>query len=298
MSESSVKHGNIPKPKDGSRLHLYLAWGCPFCHRVLAAITLTGLSRRVTITWMRNIKGPAGWEIAPGDDPLFAEISLKRVYERLEPGVEQRPSVPLLVDLSTNKKLSTSSSQITRYFVRGMNGAYPVGHDLAPPGRVEQIDAMNAWLHDNINRAVYAVGFASVQRDYEEKVAKLFQSLDKLNRRLTDQLFLLGNAITESDLYLLATLVRFDTIYYLLFRCTYRRISDYPALSGYLRRLEEIDGIDSTYDHALNKQHYFCSVMHVGGEVLDFNPSRLVPVDAQMYEKSTLVNGCEQSCFE
>ncbi len=157
------------------------------------------------------------------------------------------------------------------------------------PGTAERIDAMNAWLHDNVNRAVYAVGFASEQRDYEEKVAKLFQSLDILDSRLTDQPYLLGDAITESDLYLLATLVRFDTIYYPLFRCTYRRIADYPALSGYLRRLQEIDGIETTFNHALIKQHYFCSVMHVGGEVLDFNPSRLVPVDSQMYEKSTLV---------
>ena len=109
-----------------------------------------------------------------------------------------------------------------------------------PPARpVEQIDTMNAWLHDNINTAVYTVGFASEQRDYELKVAKLFRSLDELDSRLTNQPYLLGNTITESDLYLLATLVRFDTIYYPLFRCTYRRIADYPALSDYLRRLEE-----------------------------------------------------------
>ncbi len=289
MTKTNPAHTDIPRPTDDSRLHLYLAWGCPFCHRVLAALALTGLTERVTITWMRNIKGPGGWEISPGDDPLFAETSLRRVYERLEPDTEYRPSVPLLVDLSSNKKLSTSSSQITRFFVRGMNGAYPVDRDLAPAQTVEQIDTMNAWLHDNINRAVYTVGFASEQRDYELKVAKLFRSLDELDSRLTNQPYLLGNTITESDLYLLATLVRFDTIYYPLFRCTYRRIADYPALSDYLRRLEETDGIAATFNHALNKQHYFCSVMHVGGEALDFNPSRIVPVDSQMYNRSILV---------
>ena len=286
MTKTKPTHDDIPKPTDESRLHLYLAWGCPFCHRVLAALTLTGLTERVTITWMRNIKGPAGWEIAPGDDPLFAETSLKQVYERLEPGSDHRPSVPLLIDLSSHTMLSTSSSQITRFFVRGMSGMYPVNYDLAPEPLLEQIDTMNAWLHDNVNRAVYAVGFASEQRDYEKKVARLFQSLDELDHRLTDQPFLFGAAVTESDLYLLATLVRFDTIYYPLFRCTYRRIADYPALSAYLQRLLQVDGITGTYDHALNKQHYFCSVMHVGGDVLDLNPSRLVPVDSQVYDES------------
>ncbi len=94
MRKTNTTHDDIPKPTDDSRLHLYLAWGCPFCHRVMAALALTGLTKHVTITWMRNIKGPAGWEIAPGDDPLFAETSLKRVYERLEPNSDQRPVCP------------------------------------------------------------------------------------------------------------------------------------------------------------------------------------------------------------
>lgn len=289
MSKSNLTQHDIPRPTDDSRLHLYLAWGCPFCHRVLAALALTDLAGRVTITWMRNIKGPAGWEISPGDDPLFAETSMKHVYERLEPSAGHRPSVPLLVDLSSRTLLSTSSSEITRFLVRGMNGAYMVDRDLAPEELVEQIDSLNGWLHDNVNRAVYEVGFASEQRDYEEKVTKLFQSLDELESRLTVQPFLLGDDVTESDLYLLATLDRFDTIYYPLFRCTYRRIADYPALSRYLCQLENLEGISGTIDHALNKQHYFCSVMHVGDEVLDFNPSRLVPVDSQMYERTILV---------
>jgi len=287
MTEPNPTLANIPRPTSESRLHIYVAWGCPFCHRVLAALALTGLTERVTYTWMRNIKGPAGWEIAPGDDPLFAETSLKRVYERLEPDTERRSSVPLLVDLSSNTLLSTSSSQMTRFFARGMNGAYPVDRDLAPVHIAKQVDSMNTWLHDRVNRAVYAAGFAAEQQDYDEKVSKLFESLDKLEARLAEQLYLLGDTVTESDLYLLATLVRFDNVYYPLFRCSYRRISDYPGLSEYLQRLQAIDGIEATYDHSLNKQHYFCSVMHVGDNILDFNPSRVVPVDPQMYERLT-----------
>jgi len=270
---------DIPRPARETRLHLYAARGCPFCHRVLVALALTGLSRRVTLTWMCNVKGEAGWEIAPGDDPLFAETSLKGVYDRLEPGAVHRPAVPLLVDLSSRTLLSSSSAAITRFVAQGMNGAYAVDRDLCPAPIVERIDAMNRWLHDNVNRAVYQVGFATTQAEYEQRVARLFQSLDDLESRLSTRLYLLGGVLTESDLYLLATLVRFDSVYHPLFKCSYRRIADYPALSAYLERLQAMDGVAATYDHQLTKEHYFRSVMHVGGEVRDLNPSHLVPVD-------------------
>ena len=288
MNKTRTESTTIPRPTSNSKLHLYLAWGCPFCHRVIAALTLAGLNEQVTITWMENIKGSEGWQIKAGDDPLFAATSLRTVYVKLGASKDSRPSVPLLVDASTQELLSTSSSAITRFFVRGMQGAYPVNCDLAPMHLVAKIDSMNAWLHDNVNRAVYAVGFASRQRDYEAKVECLFQSLDELDQFLNDRVFLLGDALTESDLYLLSTLVRFDTIYYPLFRCSYRRIADYPGLSAYLGRLLNVEGISSTFDHALNKQHYYCSVMHVGDEVLNFNPARLVPVDAQLQRPSEI----------
>ena len=288
MNKTRIESMTIARPTSDSKLHLYLAWGCPFCHRVIAALTLAGLNEQVTITWMANIKGSEGWQIRAGDDPLFAATSLRTVYEALGATKDSRPSVPLLVDISTRELLSTSSSAITRFFVRGMQGAYPVNLDLTPVHLVAKIDSTNAWLHDNVNRAVYAVGFASKQRDYETKVERLFQSLDELDQLTSDRFFLFGDAITESDLYLLATLVRFDTIYYPLFRCSYRRIADYPGLSAYLDRLLSIDGISSTFDHALNKQHYYCGVMHVGDEVLEFNPSRLVPVDSQIYKPSEI----------
>ena len=90
----------IPRPTGDTQLHLYLAWGCPFCHRVLATLALTGLKDQVTYTWMRNVKNVAGWEIEPGNDPLFGATFLREIYEQLEPGAGHTPSVPLLVDLS------------------------------------------------------------------------------------------------------------------------------------------------------------------------------------------------------
>lgn len=267
------------------KLHLYLASACPFCHRVLAALVLTGLREKVRITWMRNIKKASGWEIATGDDPLLGETTLKHVYEKINLHNSQTPSVPLLVDLNTEKFLSASSAEITRFFSTGMNGTYPVRQQLAPSLLIEDINSMNQWLHENINRAVYRVGFATEQGDYEIKVSKLFQAIDKLEQRLGQQPFLLGDKLTESDLYLLATLVRFDNVYYPLFRCSYRYIADYPAIISYLNRLHTMEGIVDTYNNKLNKQHYYCSVMHVDGELRDLNPSRIIPVESQQVMK-------------
>lgn len=279
MSAHERVRSDIPRPTSGSRLHLYVARGCPFCHRVLAALALTGLGEKVTYTWVRNVKGPSGWEIAPGDDPLFGETLMRGVYDRLEPHENLAPAVPLLVDLSARSLLSTSSATILRFITRGMNGVYPVDRELAPAPLVEEIDRMNAWLHENVNRAVYDVGFATKQADYEDKVMRLFQSLDTLEARLASQRFLVGDSLTESDLYLLATLVRFDSVYHSLFKCSYRRIADYPAMLDYMVRLNAIDRIAGTWDHALIKEHYFLSILHAGGEVRELNPSRIIPVD-------------------
>jgi putative glutathione S-transferase len=285
---TTKQHSMIPRPSNESRLHLYLAWGCPFCHRVLAALELTGLKEHVSRTWVRNIKGANGWEISADDDPLFGELNINGVYQHLEPDIEHVPSVPLLVDLSSKTLLSNSSSQMTRFFSQGMNGGYTVKRNLCPVDLIVAIDGTNAWLNANISRAVYQVGFAHEQSDYEAKVMKLFQSLDKLETCLSASPYLLGDMLTESDLYLLATLVRFDSVYYPLFRCSVRRITDYVALSEYLERMQSIPGIAATYDHALIREHYFCSTMHVYGEIRDLNPSRLIPMDLYVYYQATM----------
>ena len=248
---------NAPVYSQGKqlKLHLYLAWACPFCHRVLAALVLAGFSEQVSITWMRNIKNATGWEIAIGDDPMFGETTLKRVYEKLDRHNSQAPSVPLLVNLNSEKLLSASSAWITRFFSTGMNGAYPVKQQLAPSLIVDDIDCMNQWINENISRAVYWVGFATAQSDYEIKVGKLFNAINKLEQRLGQQPFLLGDMLTESDLYLFATLVRFDSVYYPLFRCSYRYIANYPVLSEYLGRLCVIEGLADTYNITQNIQH-------------------------------------------
>lgn len=261
-----------------NKLHLYLAWGCPFCHRVYAAICITGLSSLVSITWTKNIKNSSGWKIGNGEDPLFGLTSIKEIYRKIAPEKSLKPSVPLLVDLEQRQFLSSESAEITRLFSSGLGGLFPVITNIAPEHLIDSIDSWNQWLHENINRRVYQVGFSTSQQDYEKNVGELFQALDSLEGILATQPFLLGEQLTESDLYLFATLIRFDSVYYPLFKCSYRRIVDYDALAGYMLRLREIEPIESSFDEYLIRQHYFCSTMHVGGEERILNPSRIIPV--------------------
>ena len=265
--------------RNDRQLHLYLAWGCPFCHRILASLAITKLDDNISITWMENIKGEAGWKMCFIEDPLFNSDSLKAVYQQLEPTVEHRYSVPLLVDKKNNLLLSTSSPEIVRYVAKGFDDSFSVAYDLIPNKLIKDIDEMNQWLHDKINRAVYLVGFATQQSDYEYKLNALFKALDELEERLKKQLFLFGNQLTESDLYLLATLERFDNIYFCLFKCSLKRIADYPALFRYHNQLRGMESLASTFQPLLTKEHYFMSTMHVLGEARELNPSKIIPID-------------------
>lgn len=265
--------------RNDRQLHLYLAWGCPFCHRILAVLAITKLENNISITWMENIKGEAGWKMNFLNEPLFSSDSLKTVYQQLEPTVKHRYSVPLLVDKKNNILLSTSSLEIARYITKGFDGTFPVAYDLLPNALIKDIDEMNLWLHDKINRAVYLVGFATEQPEYEYKLNALFKALDELEKRLKKQLFLFSDQLTESDLYLLATLERFDNIYFCLFKCSLKRIADYPALFRYHKQLRGMKSLASTFQPVLTKEHYFMSTMHVLGEARELNPSKIIPVD-------------------
>ena len=274
---SNNEQREIPKPAHDARLHLYVASACPFCHRVIAALALTRLSNSITYTWMNNIKDVPGWAIEPDDEPAFNESFLSAVYEQLDSTTKHRPSVPLLIDLTTQTILSTSSTQMTHFFARGMNGVHDLSVELYPSHMSNEIDELNDWLHNNINRAVYLAGFAVEQADYEAKVKSVFTSLDEIENRLSNQSYLFGNMLTESDLYLFATLVRFDEIYFTLFKCSYRQIKDYANLSEYLNRMLSVSVLRDTVDLRSFKEHYYKSVMHVGDNPLSLNPMGTVP---------------------
>lgn len=126
-----------------------------------------------------------------------------------------------------------------------------------------QIDATIDALYRPINDGVYRTGFATTQEAYEEALDELFSALDHWNDVLGRQRFLCGDAITEADWCLFTTLYRFDAVYFVHFKCSVRRVVDYPHLWRYVRELYAVPGVKDTCDLDHIKRHYFVSHRHL-----------------------------------
>jgi putative glutathione S-transferase len=142
--------------------------------------------------------------------------------------------------------------------------------DLYPAELREEIDELNRVVYATVNNGVYRAGFASGQADYEEAVHPIFETLDRLDERLSSRRYLVGGQQTLADWRLFTTLVRFDPVYVTHFKCNLRRIVDYPHLSAYLRDLYQTPGIAETVDMDHIKRHYYAT----HGAI---NPTGIVP---------------------
>jgi len=265
----------LKETENDTQLHLYLAWGCPFCHRVSAAIAVLGLNHLFTVTWMNNVKPDSGWKITAEEEPLFNASTLDILYQKLGADKNQARSVPLLVNKVKSEILSTESTEIVRFISTGLNGLITPHIELAPEQFLQNINNKNEWLHGNVNRAVYLVGFATEESDYQNKLTHLFEALDEIEDHLNNNAFLIGHQLTESDLFLLATLERFDSIYYTLFRCNLRYIKDYPNLHSYHQRIRQISSLKKTYNNSLTLEHYSLSTMHVNGKIRHLSRNKM-----------------------
>jgi glutathionyl-hydroquinone reductase len=259
------------------RYHLYAAKACPFAHRALSMRALKGLEKIVPLTFTRDIKRHDGWELDPGADPVFNERNLHGVFAKAEPDYTGRAAVPVLLDKTSRRIVSTNSADIARMFETAFDDVGALPGDYYPGSKATAIDELNGWLQDHVNFGVYRVGFSLDQAEYEEAIESLFLALDTLETRLDGQRYLHGDDVTESDIWLFATLIRFDAVYALLFKCSRRRIADYPNLFGYLRDLYAMPELAGTVDLDGIKRHYYLSLMHNPAGALDLNPSGLVP---------------------
>ena len=257
------------------RYHLYVSLACPWAHRTLILRGLKGLEDAISVSVVNPFMEHEGWTFAPGDgvipDPQGAS-RLYEVYQRAKPDYTGRVTVPVLWDLEAKRAVSNESSEI----IRMLNTAFDaVGADASldfyPEPLRNEIDAVNAPIYETVNNGVYKAGFATTQAAYEAAVIPLFETLDRLDARLADTRYLVGNRLTEADWRLFTTLVRFDPVYVGHFKCNIRRIADYPALSGYLRDLYQVPSVAETTDMTHIKRHYYESHETI-------NPTRIVPV--------------------
>ncbi|HFI0019769.1 TPA: glutathione S-transferase family protein [Streptococcus suis] len=266
-------HGGF-KAESG-RYHLYISLACPWASRTLIMRKLKGLEDHISLSIVHPLMLENGWTFSDGlgviKDPLFNSDYLYQVYLKADPNYTGRVTVPVLWDKQTNTIVNNESAEIMRMFNTAFNNITGNYDDYYPGHLQSEIDAMNDFVYPNINNGVYKAGFSTNQAVYEKEVTKLFAALDKLEEQLANQQFLVGNQLTEADIRLFTTLVRFDAVYFGHFKCNIKALVDYPNLWDYTKRLYNHAGIAKTVDFDHIKQHYY-------GSHKTINPTGIVPV--------------------
>ncbi|MDC1382297.1 glutathione S-transferase family protein [Candidatus Puniceispirillum sp.] len=259
---------------ESGRYHLYLSHACPWAHRAMIFRQLKALNDHVAISIVHPLMLENGWssltdEFATGDRLYGCEF-LHQIYQKAQSDFMGRVTVPLLWDKKTQQIVSNESSEIIRMFNSAFDSITGNDLDLWPVAKREAIESVNDDVYHNINNGVYKAGFATQSSAYEQAVVALFDALDRIESRLTVNPYLMGNDLTEANWRLFTTLVRFDPVYVGHFKCNLRRISEYPALSNYLRELYHVPGIAETVVMPHIKTHYYASHRNL-------NPTGIVP---------------------
>ncbi|WP_144142721.1 glutathione S-transferase family protein [Paraburkholderia sp. BCC1884] len=257
------------------RYHLYVSLACPWAHRTLIVRALKGLEAMIDVSVVHWLMLENGWTFADGpgvvpDDVNHATL-LHQVYTAADPHYTGRVTVPILWDKERGTIVNNESSEIIRMLNSAFDDIGATPGDFYPPPLRARIDEINARVYDTLNNGVYKAGFATTQQAYEEAVTPLFDTLDWLETQLTTQRYLTGAQLTEADIRLFTTLIRFDAVYVGHFKCNLRRIADYPNLSAYTRDIYQLPGVAQTVDFAHIKRHYYESHRSI-------NPTGIVPL--------------------
>jgi glutathionyl-hydroquinone reductase len=260
---------------ESGRYHLYVSLACPWAHRTLIMRALKGLEAQVPISVVHWRMLERGWTFDDGPgvvpDPILGAGYLHQVYLAADPSYTGRVTTPALWDRQTGTIVSNESAEILRMFNSAFDRVGARAGDYCPTELSEEIDRLNDRIYDTVNNGVYQAGFATTQEAYDGAVGPLFETLDWLEARLAQQRYLCGERLTEVDIRLLVTLLRFDLIYHGHFKCNARRIADYPNLSNYARDLYQVPGVAATFNPMHAKRHYYESHRTI-------NPSGIVPV--------------------
>ena len=261
---------------EAGRYHLYVAWNCPWAHRVLIFLALKKLESAFTVahaipglreqgwTFERNAQFP---DCSP--DEVNGFHFLHQAYAAASPRYTGKVTVPTLWDRKTRRIVNNESSEIIRMLNREFKGIAGDDTDYYPPALRSEIDRINDFVYQKINNGVYRCGFAKSQAAYDQAYDALFAALDELEARLSTNRYLLGERQTEADWRLFPTLARFDVAYFSIFRCNRQRIADFPSLSRYLRELYQVPGIAAT----VKPRYYVIGYW----SVRKVNPSGIIP---------------------
>ncbi|MBE0412660.1 glutathione S-transferase family protein [Yoonia sp.] len=265
---------------ESGRYHLYVSYACPWAHRTLIFRAIKGLTDQISVSAVHPDMLSDGWTFETDDkgatgDTLFRVPFLRDIYLRADPKISGRVTVPILWDKQTDSIVSNESSEIIRMFNSAFDGITGNTDDYWPKDLRDAIAPVNDRIYDTVNNGVYKSGFATTQSAYEDAVYPLFETLDWLEDRLGQNRYLMGDKITEADWRLWTTLIRFDQVYHLHFKCNRKRIADYPNLMGFTRELYQWPGVAETVnmDHIVRHYHYSHDTI---------NPHRIIPINPQI----------------
>jgi len=249
-------------PAESGRYHLYVSYACPWAHRTLLVRALTGLEDAITVDVVDPFRAEDGWQFTPGKDGCTPDTVngsdyLWEVYVAADPEMTGRVTVPVLWDKHEETIVNNESKEIIRMLDTGMDGVASRDVDLYPEGYREEVDRIIEAIYEPINNGVYRAGFAKTQRAYDRAVDELFDALDHWDEVLADQRYLAGDRLTEADVCMFTTLVRFDAVYHTHFMCNKRFIHQYDNLWPYLRDLYGTPGVAGTVNMDHIKEHYY-----------------------------------------
>eukprot|EP01037_Dinobryon_pediforme_P013281 gene13281-13391_t len=282
---SSFRHWVTPDGRAGptgeagfeaekNRYHLYVALICPWASRTLMARALKKLETVISISVLEPTLTDEGWRFGsyPGANPdeLNGATYMHQLYTKADPHFTGRATVPVLWDKKTGTIVNNESADIVRMLNSGFGALADQAIDLYPENLRVEIDALNDKIYPNLNNGVYRTGFATTQLAYEEAFRDVFAMLDELEQGLTSGPFLFGSQITEADIRLFVTLIRFDAAYHGIFKCNLRRILDYPRLSAFIEATLQVPGIAATVSIDHIKRGYY--------SIKSLNPNRIVPL--------------------
>jgi len=259
---------------EAGRYHLYVSLACPWAHRTLIVRKLKGLESLIDVSVVSWLMRENGWTFdtrtGSTGDPLDNHSFLYQRYLADTPDYTGRVTVPVLWDKKLKRIVSNESSEIIRMFNSAFDELTGNRLDLYPASLRTEIDRLNDRIYPSVNNGVYRAGFATSQGAYEEAFDEVFAELDALETLLGEKRYLAGEYLTEADVRLFTTLIRFDAVYHGHFKCNLRQIADFPNLSNWLREMYQWQGVAGTVDFVHIKHHYY-------GSHSTINPTGVVP---------------------
>jgi putative glutathione S-transferase len=262
---SITRDGSSGFAPEAGRYHLYVAFNCPWAHRTLVVRKLKGLEDAITCSIAAYRRDEKGWKFDPSypgatADHVHGFAHVRDVYLKCVPEYSGRFTVPVLYDKVQKTIVNNESSEIIRMLNSEFNAFCKTPEqaaiDLYPEALRAQVDSLNEWIYPTINNGVYRAGFATKQEPYDVAVREVFGGLDRVEAILGSQRYLAGDQLTEADVRLFTTLVRFDKVYVGHFKCNKKRVMDYPNIWGYVRDLYQIPGIAETTNFLHIERHY------------------------------------------